>query len=162
MTFLVLLSCTLVPILAPPPYRLRLEDTRGIKPSVFRTIDWWKDTDTFISNSIKRSSTVSGHILLAKPITNNINESNSVQTFGSLGSVCFVDAVYLFQGAVPCFKCFITEKKSTNGYAIRIQDTCIWLLVSDVYNLIKCNECCCKLNREFNEIQTGFLRLLLS
>jgi hypothetical protein len=157
-----ILYCSLVPHLAHPPFRLRLENVHGMNPSIDRTFDWWKDVDTFISSPTRRSCTVSGHILVAQPMTHNIHHNSSGLHFGSLGTVCFTDTIYLFQSSVPCFTCFLTKKVSSNGYAVRIQDTCIWLLISDVFGLVECNECSCKLNRnEFKEIQSGFLRLLL-
>ena len=153
-------SCvfSLAPHLALPPFRLRLEDTHGMKPSIHRTMNWYKHADTF---STCKCITTSGHILVAQPILNTF-EAPTTLHFGTFNDVCFVDTIYLFEAMVPCFTCFITKKKASRAFATRIQDTCIWILISDVMGLVECNECTCAINRqEFDEIQKDFLYLLL-
>ena len=151
--------------LAHPPFRLRLEDTKGMKPSIYRSYDGWIDAQQNANVETKYTSTATGHILMAHPLSHSSIQT-PIQSFVENkqdSKLCFVDAIYLFNSKMPVFTCFLTGNPSSDGLALRIDDTCTWILVSTCYDLISCNEYSCRINiSEFKEIQKGFLRLLLS
>ena len=152
--------------LALPPFRIRLEDKRGMQPSIYRTYDSYTEVQQYTQFPVKYSSTMSGHVLVAYPM----NEDKTFYDETPLlkyakwkdDDICLTDGMRLFNASVPCFTCFVTGEICSEGYAPRIEDSYIWILTSSCYGLVECNECSCKLSRrEFAEIQKGFLKLLL-
>jgi len=176
MFFFVQFAFALAPRLANMPFRLILEDTKGMTPDIYRTYDSWimVQESAYNIKSQKQDCTLSGHVLVAQPIDTmtelrakakplslleediNISEMLAIQQ-----PICFTDVMEMFESSVPCFKCALSGSPSSHAYAVRIEDTCIWLLVSNYMNLLKCNSCATRINRlEFNQIQTGFLKIL--
>lgn len=148
------------------PFRLALEDTKGMNPHIFRSYDNLVEVQQFRHPNTHYTSTQSGHILVLHPLTNcNEGIRTPLSVFSKNkndGEFCLVDAFHLFESQVPCFTCFVTGRVSSQALAMRIEDTCIWLLVSTCFDLVTCNECVTRINRrEFKEIQCGFLKLLL-
>lgn len=139
-------------------------------PASYRTVDYVHQarmcTDTHTS---RFAVTPSGHVLVAASITSP-SGTPPIAAFASKmyehrfgNEILFVDTTKLFTSQVPCFTCFVTGGRHNEAYAVRIEDTAIWLLVSNCKDLVWCNELTSRIDRrEFKEIQTGFLRLLLS
>lgn len=151
--------------LANHPFRLRLEDVVGMNPTLFRTYDHLTDVQTHTSEPVRYACSASGHVLVAHPICDEGDSAVPllayVQSKG-VDDLCLVDGIRLFSTARPCFRCFVTGRESSEALALRVQDTCIWLLVSSCFDLVECNECTSIINRrEFTDIQQGFIRLLL-
>ena len=160
------LASVLSSSLAKHPFRLRLEDVDGMNPTIFRTYDHCTDVQTHTTEPVRYACTASGHVLVAHPIGDDDEDDavpllDYVQSKG-VDDLCLVDGIRLFSTARPSFRCFVTGRNSADALALRVQDTCIWLLVSTCFDLVECNECTSIINRrEFIEIQKGFIRLLL-
>lgn len=157
--------------LATHPFRLRLEDVCGMKPNIFRTYDYYTDVQQHTAEPTRYGCSPTGHVLVVHPICDhdgmsdyNVMTTPLLQYVDSKGTkdLCLIDGMRLFSTSQPCFRCFVTGRPSSDALALRIQDTCIWLLVSSCFDLLECNECSSMINRrEFSDIQQGFLRLLL-
>ena len=152
--------------LASYPFRLRLEDVVGIHPTIFRTYDHYTDIQVHTTAPVRYACSETGHVLVAHPIGDDEDDgalplTKYVESKG-VDDLCLVDGVRLFSTARPCFRCFVTGRASSEALALRVQDTCIWLLVSSCFDLVECNECTSIISRcEFTDIQQGFIRLLL-
>ena len=52
----------------------------------------------------------------------------------------FVDATRIFESEKTTFQSFITGIEESSGIAIRIENTCLWILICDYARLINCNQ----------------------
>ena len=146
------------------PFRLQLEDTVGMKPSIYHTYDCWTDVQLHTQRPTRYACTMSGHVLIAHPVVDTPKNIPFLDFSASRNNkeLHLVDAMEIFNASVPCFNCFLSGTPSTKGIAARIRGTCIWVLTSSCSDFIKCNECSCAINRrEFYEIQKDYLKLLL-
>lgn len=148
------------------PFRLQLEDKLfGYEPNVERAISHYTVCKQALGAFGGRCHiTPTGHVLAMAP-TSFYQESrfaiDLLKDYLWTDDIVLVDAVQIFTSENETFRCFLSNQQSKRGYAVRIEKTSVWLLVSDCKGLLKCNDCISIINRkEFFEIQSGFMNMV--
>ena len=164
---------TAVTMPAQPPFILRLHNPTGMYPPIKESLAHWAIAKMALADTgCKSGVTASGHVLLAKPISSDgdwtIKDEAPMDVLQRKSALChendyrLVDCTQIFENGDPCFHCFITSVDESTAIAARIDGTAIWILVSNYMGLIECNECKTGIDRrEWNEIQKGFIDLIL-
>ena len=119
------------------PFRLQLEDTLfGFEPNIKKAIEHY----TVCKRALGALGgecplTPTGHVLAVAPYGAVHQEPKCaieiLRNYYWSDDIVLSDAVHIFTSEKKTFRCFLTNVESKRGYAVRIENSSIWLLVSD-------------------------------